>query len=130
MWPSAVGWLHRLRDDGTLICSVCTGSLLLAEAGLLNGLAATTHWSAADLITLAPENETYRRLSLMTKLESEKFVVGLDWPLANFLIFVRPEKPATFSSRYGPSTSESSVSIGADNAIPLEFGCCRSEIST
>ncbi len=37
--------------------------------------------AAADLISLAPENETYRRLSLMTKLESEKFVVGLDWPL-------------------------------------------------
>ena len=42
---------HRLRawaDAGVLVTSVCTGSLVFAAAGLLDGLPATTHWSALD----------------------------------------------------------------------------------
>ena len=31
-----------------LLLSVCTGSLLLGKAGLLEGLSATTHWKAVD----------------------------------------------------------------------------------
>ena len=42
---------NRLRDlsaRGTLMTSVCTGALVYADAGLLEGRAATTHWSALD----------------------------------------------------------------------------------
>lgn len=42
-------WLRRLHDDGTLVSSVCTGSLLLAEAGLLDGRVSAGHWAYADL---------------------------------------------------------------------------------
>ena len=45
----AVEWLRRQHAGGALVCSVCTGSLLLAEAGLLDGLEATTHWAAIPL---------------------------------------------------------------------------------
>ena len=41
-------WLPTLREyaaSGTRICSVGTGSCLLAEAGLLTGAPATTHWN-------------------------------------------------------------------------------------
>lgn len=37
-------WLRSLADGGTLITSVCTGGLVLADAGLLDGRPATTHW--------------------------------------------------------------------------------------
>ena len=40
--------LRMLNHDGALLTSVCTGSLVFADAGLLNGLAATTYWSAFD----------------------------------------------------------------------------------
>lgn len=36
-------WLRELHGQGTLLASVCTGSLVLAAAGLLKGRPATTH---------------------------------------------------------------------------------------
>jgi transcriptional regulator GlxA family with amidase domain len=40
--------MRTLAAGGTLMTSVCTGSLVFADAGLLNGRRATTHWSALD----------------------------------------------------------------------------------
>jgi transcriptional regulator GlxA family with amidase domain len=40
--------LQALRHDGTLLASVCTGALVFADAGLLDGLPATTYWSSFD----------------------------------------------------------------------------------
>ena len=42
-----LGWLRRAHETSTWTTSVCTGSLLLAAAGILDGLDATTHWAAA-----------------------------------------------------------------------------------
>ncbi len=48
---STVGaWLNRLKDEGTLITSVCTGSLVLADAGLLANRPATTYWSQLEVL--------------------------------------------------------------------------------
>ncbi len=61
-WLSEARWVRGQFEAGAIVCSVCTGSVLLAEAGLLDGLEATTHWSATDLfstyypaVTLRPE---------------------------------------------------------------------------
>jgi transcriptional regulator GlxA family with amidase domain len=40
--------IRDLADRGTLMTSVCTGSLVYADAGLLDGRPATTHWGAFD----------------------------------------------------------------------------------
>src|SRR5229473_4074201 len=45
------GFLQRMRDlaaGGALMTSVCTGALVYARAGLLDGRPATTHWSALE----------------------------------------------------------------------------------
>jgi len=38
-------WVRQVHSTTTLTTSVCTGALVLAAAGLLTGLTATTHWS-------------------------------------------------------------------------------------
>ena len=43
-------WIRTAHEGTTFTTSVCTGSLLLAAAGLLDGLTATTHWGARDLL--------------------------------------------------------------------------------
>ncbi len=43
-----IGWLIARSPEVTTLTSVCTGSLLLGKAGLLDGKQATTHWRVLD----------------------------------------------------------------------------------
>ncbi len=43
-------WLRSVHDTTKFTTSVCTGSLVLGAAGLLDGLTATTHWGAYDVL--------------------------------------------------------------------------------
>jgi transcriptional regulator GlxA family with amidase domain len=48
-----IDWLRRAHAGGALLASVCTGSLLLAEAGLLDGRSCAGHWAYRDLFRSA-----------------------------------------------------------------------------
>jgi transcriptional regulator GlxA family with amidase domain len=53
------GWLRRMARRVRRLASVCTGSLILAEAGLLDGRRATTHWRAVEQM-----RQNYPKVSL------------------------------------------------------------------
>jgi transcriptional regulator GlxA family with amidase domain len=45
-----ISWIRRTSEKAELVLSVCTGSLLLARAGLLEGMEATTHHGSFELL--------------------------------------------------------------------------------
>ena len=67
VYPGGIGTRAQLGDErirermrslaaaGTLMTSVCTGSLVFADAGLLDGRPATTHWGALELLATLGE---------------------------------------------------------------------------
>jgi transcriptional regulator GlxA family with amidase domain len=58
-------WLRRRHAKGATVAGICTGVMLLAEAGLLDGAPATTHWAIADEV---------RRRYPRVKWQTERFV--------------------------------------------------------
>ncbi|CAK9234531.1 unnamed protein product [Sphagnum jensenii] len=61
-------WLRKVHETSLYTTSVCTGSLLLAAAGLLNGLEATTHWSMYDLLASLGAKPTKDRVVRQGKI--------------------------------------------------------------
>jgi transcriptional regulator GlxA family with amidase domain len=64
-YPREAGWLRQKHGDGALITSVCSGSLLLAEAGLLNGHEATAHWAYRDMFQRHYPKVSFRSESVL-----------------------------------------------------------------
>ncbi|MBO9488772.1 helix-turn-helix domain-containing protein [Endozoicomonas sp. G2_1] len=59
-------WLNQCHQRQTLVASYCTGSFVLASAGLLKNKVATTHWRSAGL---------FSQLFPYVKLSSDKMIV-------------------------------------------------------
>ncbi len=65
-YPRLVEWLRRQHDHGAVLASACTGALLLAETGLLDGREATIHWAFED---------TFRRSFPRVRLRTEEVLI-------------------------------------------------------
>jgi transcriptional regulator GlxA family with amidase domain len=80
-----VGWIAERAKQVETLTSVCTGSLLLGQAGLLDGRRATTHWRALDLMReLFPAIKVEDRMHVVEEgnvLTSAGISAGIDMAL-------------------------------------------------
>ena len=60
-----VPWVKKWHDRGAYIAGACTGVAFLAESGILDGRAATTHWGVADI---------FRKRYPTVRWQTEQFV--------------------------------------------------------
>jgi transcriptional regulator GlxA family with amidase domain len=83
--PEVMAWLQRVAPATSVTASVCTGAFLLAQAGLLQGKRATTHWEdVAGLRRLFPEVEVVeerRWVDLGSIVTSAGISAGIDMSL-------------------------------------------------
>lgn len=84
-------WLRRCFDTGATLATACSGAMLLAEAGLLNGYDATTHWAYCDVLrTRYPAVTVHPQRALVVSGEGQRLVMaggGTSWlDLALYLI--------------------------------------------
>jgi transcriptional regulator GlxA family with amidase domain len=83
--PEVIAWLQRVAPTTSVTASVCTGAFLLAQAGLLEGKRATTHWEdVAELRRLFPSIkvvEERRWVDLGSIVTSAGISAGIDMSL-------------------------------------------------
>ncbi len=87
-----VEWLRTVHPTTSWTTSVCTGALLLGAAGILDGLTATTHWSAYDDLASFGASPTDRRVVVEGKVITAAGVSsGIDMALTLAAELVGPE---------------------------------------
>ncbi len=86
-----IDWLIQRYADGALLATACSGAMLLAEAGLLDGLEATTHWAWCPTLARShPTVKVHEQRALVVTSEGQRLVMaggGTTWlDLALYLV--------------------------------------------
>jgi transcriptional regulator GlxA family with amidase domain len=89
---AVVQWLRRVHPATTWTTSVCTGSIYLAAAGILDGQEATTHWAWADELERRGAHYTEQRVVEHGKVITAAGVsAGIDMALTLLARMYGPE---------------------------------------
>jgi cyclohexyl-isocyanide hydratase len=79
----ALAWVRRVGDEAKWVTSVCTGSLILGAAGLLEGYRATCHWAWRDhLRKFGAEPVAERVVFDRNRVTGGGVTAGIDFALA------------------------------------------------
>jgi transcriptional regulator GlxA family with amidase domain len=74
---AAADWIAGLSASGAVVTSVCTGALVVAASGILNGKDATTHWGVADALARQyPDVRVQRERVLVPAGEGHRVVTA------------------------------------------------------
>lgn len=78
-----IEWLRQSYARGATITTACSGAMLLAEAGLLNGQEATTHWAYCDIMRRRyPQIRVVGQRALVASGEGQRLIMaggGTSW---------------------------------------------------
>lgn len=90
-FPTELSYLRENYERGAIVATACSSAMLLAEAGLLSGNEATTHWAYCDVMARAyPDIKVRRQRALVASGEGQRLVMaggGTSWlDLALYLI--------------------------------------------
>ncbi|MGK2858139.1 MAG: GlxA family transcriptional regulator [Thermoanaerobaculia bacterium] len=90
-FETETAWLRERYLKGSTLASACSGAMLLAEAGLLDGQEATTHWAWCEILARRyPDVSVQRKRALVVSGEGGRLVMaggGVSWlDLALYLI--------------------------------------------
>jgi len=79
----ALAWVRRVGDGAQWVTSVCTGSLILAAAGLLDGYRAACHWAWRDHLALFGAEPVAERVVFdRNRVTGSGVTAGIDFALA------------------------------------------------
>jgi cyclohexyl-isocyanide hydratase len=117
-----MSFLHQTGDGAEYVTSVCTGSLILAEAGLLKGYRATTHWAYRERLGLYPDVEVAagRVVTDRNRITGGGVTAGIDFALTLIAQVVGPEAAAGLQlmAEYAPQPP---TNCGSPDAAPPEL---------
>lgn len=102
---AVLAWMRRVHATTRWTTSVCTGSLLLAAAKLLNGAAATTHWASRDALERYGAVYTEQRVVVHGRIVTAAGVsAGIDMALhlLGLIAGERVAKAVQLSIEYDP----------------------------
>jgi transcriptional regulator GlxA family with amidase domain len=74
-FQTETAWLRRMHASGALLATVCTGSLLLAESGLLDGRSCAGHWAYGDLFAEAYPRIRFRPGAILDRSSEDDGII-------------------------------------------------------
>jgi transcriptional regulator GlxA family with amidase domain len=90
LFSDEIAWLRECHAKGAIIATACSGSILLAEAGMLDGHEATSHWAYCDILGNYPGVTVRAQSALVVSGDGHRLVMaggGTSWlDLALYLI--------------------------------------------
>jgi putative intracellular protease/amidase len=119
-----VGWLRAAHATSRWTTSVCTGSLLLGAAGLLDGIEATTHWLELETLAGFGAMPVSRRVVRVGKLVTAAGVsAGIDMALslAALIADERTARAITLGIEYDPEPPFEGGSVATASPELVEF---------
>ena len=90
-YETEIAWIRDAYDAGTILATACTGALILAESGILDGHDVTTHWAYSEAMRRRyPRLRVHPNRALIVAGDEHRLVLaggGTSWhDLALFLI--------------------------------------------
>lgn len=74
-YPRECAWLREMHAAGAFLTSVCSGTLVLADSGVLEGREATAHWAYSDMFRRYFPRVTFRDSAVLCLKEQDAGIV-------------------------------------------------------